>query len=131
MMSVLTGKALPYIATVTVMVLAVMGGVIGILMQERDTLNQMVGKLDQANEQYAVTIQQQAANYQQLKAELNYRDELVTRTLKSKQQAQRIANEATDQLRMALQVDACANTEHPAAVTDSLRSSSPAGKDTD
>jgi biopolymer transport protein ExbB/TolQ len=131
MMSVLTGKALPYIATITVMIVAAMGLAIWMLMQERDSLNQMVGQLDQANKQQEQTIRDNAATYKALQAELQYREALVTRTLKSKQQAERKANEAINQLRKALQADACANTVHPAAVTDSLRTRSTADKDSD
>jgi biopolymer transport protein ExbB/TolQ len=131
MMSVLTGKALPYIATITVMIVAAMGLAIWMLMQERDSLNQMVGQLDQANKQQEQTIRDNAATYKALQAELQYREALVTRTRKSKQQAERKANEAINQLRKALHADACANTVHPAAVTDSLRTRSPADKDSD
>ena len=130
-MSVLTSKALPYIATITVMIVAVMGGAIWMLMQERDNLNQMAGKLGQANRQQMQTIKDNVADFNALQAELHYRELLVTRALKSKQQAERIANEKATQLRKALQADACASTAHPAAVTDSLRASSPIDKDSD
>lgn len=117
----LTGKALPYIASGVVLLVSVMAGAIWLLMQERDSLNQSLGKLEQANDQYIETIQLNATDYDALQAELQLRDALVYQALQARHQAERKANETAERLRKALQHDACANTRHPAAVTDSLR----------
>lgn len=117
----LTGKALPYIASVAVLLTLAMAGAIWMLMQERDSLNQSLGTLKRANKQYTETIQLNATDYDALQAELQLRDALVSQAIQAQQQAERKANETAERLRQALQTDACANTRHPGVVADSLR----------
>lgn len=121
MISPLVGKALPYIISVVVLLGSAMAGAIWLLMQERDSLNQSVGSLEQANKQYTETIQLNATDYDALQAELQLRDSLVSQALQAQQQAERKANATAERLRKALQTDVCANTRHPDAVTNSLR----------
>ncbi|MFP3979156.1 DUF2570 family protein [Marinobacter sp. KMM 10035] len=131
MISPLVGKALPYIISVVVLLGSAMAGAIWLLMQERDSLNQSVGTLEQTNKQYTETIQLNATDYDALQAELQLRDSLVSQALQAQQQAERKANETAERLRKALQNDACANTRHPDAVTDSLRRQPTGSKDED
>lgn len=127
----LTGKALPYVVGVVVLLIFAMAGAIWLLVQERDSLNQSVGSLEQANKQYTETIQLNATDYDALQAELQLRDALVSQALQAQQQAERKANETAERLRQALQADACANTRHPDVVANSLRRQLPSGQDED
>lgn len=127
----LTGKALPYVVSAAVLLFSAMAGAIWLLMQERDNLNQSVGKLEQASKQYVETIQLNATDYDALQAELQLRDALVSQALQARQRAERKANETAERLRKALQTDECANTRHPDVVADSLRGQSASGQDED
>ena len=81
-----------------------------------------VGKLEQANAQLEQSAREQAEENAQLNAELNRRDSVVTSSIKARQLAEKDAQTAQTKLYEALADDACANTDHPDAIADSLRS---------
>ncbi len=128
---IITGRAFPYVAILVFLLIAIMAGAIWLLMQERDSLNQAVGALDQANKQYTETIQLNATDYDALQAELEHRDAVVSEALQAQQKAERKANDVADRLRQKLQADVCANTFHPDVVADSLRAFTAIDQDQD
>ena len=81
-----------------------------------------VGKLEQEKAQLAQSAREQAEENAQLNAELNRRDSVVTSSIKARQLAEKAAKTAQTKLNEALADDACANTDHPDAIADSLRS---------
>ena len=81
-----------------------------------------VGKLEQANAQLEQSAREQAEENAQLNAELNRRDSVVTSSIKARQLAEKAAKTAQTKLNEALADDTCANTDHPDAIADSLRS---------
>jgi len=81
-----------------------------------------VGKLEQVNSQLKQSLVDEVAENAALMAELDRRDDAVTRAMRARQAADRAAQAAQDTLQEALSDDACANTNHPDAITDSLRS---------
>jgi len=81
-----------------------------------------VGQLEQANAQLAQSAREQAEENAQLNAELNRRDSVVTSSIKARQLAEKVAQTAQTKLYEALADDACANSDHPDAIADSLRS---------
>ncbi|WP_158007607.1 hypothetical protein [Marinobacter sp. X15-166B] len=117
----LTGRALPYVAGATALLVIAMAGSICLLLIDRDRTSQRLGELSQVNLQHAETIRENAAEYADLQAELDRRDALATRAQVAQQHAERKADEITERLRLALQADGCANARHPLAVGDSLR----------
>lgn len=127
----LTGKALPYVVSVVVLLLSIMAGTIVLLIQERDNLNKSIGKIEQANDQYVETIALNATDHDALQAELQLRDALVSQALQAHQRAERKANETAERLRQALQADDCANTHHPDVVANSLRRKPVSSQDED
>jgi len=81
-----------------------------------------VGQLEQANAQLAQSAREQAEENALLNAELDRRDSVVTNSIKARQLAEKAAKTAQTKLNEALADDACANTDHPDAIADSLRS---------
>ena len=118
----ITAKFAPYLAVSAGILAVAMLATIGFLWQSRDALKEQVGTLEQANIQLAQSAREQAVENAQLNAELDRRDDAVTRALRARQAADRAAQAARDTLQEALSDDACANTNHPDAITDSLRS---------
>ena len=117
----ITAKFAPYLAVSAGILAVAMLATIGFLWQSRDALKEQVGTLEQANIQLAQSAREQAVENAQLNAELDRRDDAVTRALRARQAADRAAQAAQDTLQEALADDACANTVHPNAMTDSLR----------
>ncbi|UDL03992.1 DUF2570 family protein [Marinobacter sp. CA1] len=117
----ISAKALPWVAGGITLVLALMGGAIWFLMQERDSLNQRAGELEALNQQHAEVIRQQSEDYTELKAELKRRDEAVSKAAQERQAAERYARDQIERLRNALAKDVCADTRHPGVVADVLR----------
>lgn len=117
----LTGKAMPYIAIGVAGLIVVMLAALIWLMQDRDRLNAQVGELELANVQLAQSAREQAAENAQLNADIKRRDNLVVTAVKARQLAESNALKLQQQLQEALANDACANTDHPGVVADSLR----------
>lgn len=94
---------------------------IGWLWNSRDTLQQEVGGLEQSIDQLTQSATEREAENADLRAEIDRRDALVAKAIRNRQQADEDARQAQSRLQEALAHDECAHTDHPGAVTDSLR----------
>ena len=118
----IAGKFAPYLAVGAGALAIAMLATIGFLWHSRDALKEQVGTLEQANAQLAQSAREQAVENAQLNAELDRRDDAVTRAIRARQAADKAAQTAQSNLQEALADDACAHTDHPDAIADSLRS---------
>lgn len=114
-------KLMPWLSGgLIVLILALLAAVYA-LHSRNGLLSERLGNLNQENAQLAESIRQQSAQYQNLSRELQRRDALVIQAQQARQIAERDAREQIETLRQALATDECAGTDHPAAVTHSLR----------
>lgn len=117
----IAGKAMPWIAGGAAVTFLLMAATIWWLIEDRASLNQRAGELEERNERYEDTIRQQSMEYTVLAAELKRRDDVINRAIRAREDAERYARETVEQLREALAQDECANTDHPDVVADSLQ----------
>ncbi len=94
---------------------------LGYLWNSRDTLQQEVGGLEHAIDQLTQSASEREDENASLRAEIDRRDALVSQAVRERQQADDRARAAQSRLKEALATDECAHTDHPGAVTDSLR----------
>ncbi|WP_417518755.1 hypothetical protein [Marinobacter sp.] len=103
--------------------------VTGWLLNSRDLLQQEVGELEQSIAQLTQAAADREAENHDLRAEMAVRDALVVQAQRDRQAADADARQARAQLQEALTHDECAHTDHPDAVTDSLRRHRSGGED--
>ena len=76
---------------------------------------------DQQAAQLRHSLEQQASEYEQLRARQRSREQAVEQALEARDRARQQAEAATQQMEEALADDDCANTDHPDAVARGLR----------
>lgn len=123
-MKLLTGKALPWVASGLAVLLFILLAAVYALHSRNAALSKELGGLEEKNVQLLGSIKRQSESYQALASEMKRRGKVIAKAQQSRQESERQVHEKIEALRTALADNECAGRTHPSAITDILRSGS-------